>query len=136
MKKTFKQLIAGTAFFAFSSLSMAANPVSVHVLNLQNGLPSPGMEVTLEKQDKQNWNKLNTGKTDDNGRITGLYPDGKALEPGTYRVTFATGSWFTQHKMPVFYPEIPVIFQADGTVPHYHIPLLISPYGFSTYRGN
>lgn len=60
----------------------------------------------------------------------------KVLEKGTYRVTFMTGDWFEAHDTASFFPEVPVIFEVDGTVPHYHIPLLLSPYGFSTYRGN
>ena len=61
---------------------------------------------------------------------------GKTLEKGTYRVTFMTGDWFATQKASTFFPEVPVIFEADGSVEHYHIPLLLSPYGFSTYRGN
>lgn len=103
---------------------------------MQDGLPSPGVSVTLEKQGGEGWSKLNTGTTNEQGRITALYPEGKALEKGTYRVTFKTGEWFRKHQAATFFPEVPVIFEADGSVPHYHIPLLLSPYGFSTYRGN
>ena len=106
------------------------------MLNLQDGLPSPGVNVTLEKQNGQDWSKLNTGITNEQGRITALYPENKVLEKGTYRVTFKTGDWFKEHQSATFFPEVPVIFEADGSVPHYHIPLLLSPYGFSTYRGN
>lgn len=134
---TLKTLFAGAVLSALSSVVFAAgNPLSVHVLNLQDGLPSPGVSVTLEKQDAQNWSTLNTGTTNEQGRITALYPEGKALEKGTYRVTFKTGDWFKKHQSATFFPEVPVIFEADGSVPHYHIPLLLSPYGFSTYRGN
>lgn len=132
-----KTLFAGAVLSALSSAVFAAgNPLSVHVLNLQDGLPSAGVNVTLEKQDGDHWNKLNTGTTNEQGRITALYPEGKALEKGTYRVTFKTGEWFKNHQAATFFPEVPVIFAADGSVPHYHIPLLLSPYGFSTYRGN
>ncbi|MDB5730411.1 MAG: 5-hydroxyisourate hydrolase, partial [Variovorax sp.] len=120
-----------------SSLVLAAaNPLSVHVLSLQNGLPSSGVKVSLEKQEGAQWTRLNSAATNQDGRIPALYPEGKTLEKGIYRVTFKTGAWFTQHKTASFFPEVPVIFEADGTVPHYHIPLLLSPYGFSTYRGN
>ena len=109
---SFKSLCAGIALCGASAIAFAAtNPLSVHVLNLQDGLPSPGVKVLLEKQDGKNWT-------------------------GNYRVTFKTGEWFTAHKQATFFPEVPVIFAVDGTVPHYHIPLLLSPYGFSTYRGN
>jgi len=106
------------------------------VLNLQDGLPSPDVNVTLEKKNGQGWEMLNTASTNEQGRIPAFYPEGKALEKGIYRVTFKTGEWFTAHKIASFFPEVPVIFEVDGTVPHYHIPLLLSPYGFSTYRGN
>ena len=134
---SFKSLCAGIALCGASAIAFAAtNPLSVHVLNLQDGLPSPGVKVLLEKQDGKNWNMLNTGTTNEQGRITALYPENKALEKGTYRVTFKTGEWFKKHATASFFPEVPVIFEVDGTVPHYHIPLLLSPYGFSTYRGN
>ena len=134
---TFKSLCAGIALCGASALAFAAdNPLSVHVLNLQDGLPSPGVKVLLEKQNGKTWTQLNTGTTNEKGRITALFPEGKALEKGNYRVTFKTGDWFAEHKMETFFPEVPVIFSVDGTGPHYHIPLLLSPYGFSTYRGN
>jgi 5-hydroxyisourate hydrolase len=134
---TLKTIFAGAVLSALSSAVFAAgNPLSVHVLNLQDGLPSPGVSVILEKQNGDDWSKLNTGTTNEQGRITALYPEGKTLETGTYRVTFKTGDWFKEHQSATFFPEIPVIFAADGSVPHYHIPLLLSPYGFSTYRGN
>ncbi len=133
----FKQLCAGALLASLSSLALAAgNPLSVHVLNLENGLPSPGVEVTLEKQAGNAWQALNSATTNEQGRITALFPEGKTLEKGTYRVTFKTGEWFAEHKAVTFFPEVPVIFSADGSVPHYHIPLLLSPYGYSTYRGN
>lgn len=134
---TLKTLLAGAVLSALSSAVFAAgNPLSVHVLNLQDGLPSAGVNVTLEKQNGQDWSKLNTGITNEQGRVTALYPENKVLEKGTYRVTFKTGDWFKEHQSATFFPEVPVIFEADGSVPHYHIPLLLSPYGFSTYRGN
>jgi len=133
----FKQLCAGALLASLSSLALAAgNPLSVHVLNLENGLPSPGVEVTLEKQSGNAWQALSSATTNEQGRITALFPEGKDLEKGTYRVTFKTGEWFAEHKTSTFFPEVPVIFTADGSVPHYHIPLLLSPYGYSTYRGN
>lgn len=134
---TFKAFFAGAILSALSSLALAAeNPLSVHVLNLQDGLPSPDVNVTLEKHDGNLWKMLNKATTNQQGRIPGLYPQDGPLEKGTYRVTFKTGEWFKAHKISSFFPEVPVIFEVDATLPHYHIPLLISPYGFSTYRGN
>ena len=135
--KKLAYLMAGTLLATSAGLALAAdNPLSVHVLNLENGLPSPGVEVVLEQQDGKNWTKLNTGVTNEQGRIPALYPEGKKLEQGVYRVTFETGDWFKKHDTATFFPEVPVIFSADASVEHYHIPLLLSPYGFSTYRGN
>jgi 5-hydroxyisourate hydrolase len=129
--------LAGLALSAIASLSHAAdNPLSVHVLNLQDGLPSASVRVTLEQQTGSTWTLLNSGTTNEQGRIPALYPEGKPLEKGTYRVTFKTGDWFRSHNAATFFPEVPVIFAVDGAVAHYHIPLLLSPYGFSTYRGN
>lgn len=75
-------------------------------------------------------------QTNEQGRITELYPQGRGLEKGTYRATFKTGEWFKSHKTSSFFPEVPVIFEVDGTVPHYLIPLFLSLYGFSKYREN
>ncbi|GAB2822732.1 hydroxyisourate hydrolase [Comamonas piscis] len=137
MQKT-KLLITGlllNAAIATSALA-AQNPLSVHVLNLQDGLPSAGVNVTLEKKVDNKWVQINEGVTNAQGRITALFPSESTMEKGSYRVTFQTEEWFNKQKTATFFPEIPVIFKADGSVPHYHIPLLLSPYGFSSYRGN
>lgn len=139
--KNIYSLIAGVALsslpaFGFAAGPAASNPLSVHVLNLQDGLPSPDVEVLLEKQDGVQWSRLNSSVTNAQGRVPALYPNGKKLETGIYRVTFKTGKWFASQKSISFFPEIPVIFRVDGSVAHHHIPLLLSPYGYSTYRGN
>ncbi|CAI0972270.1 hydroxyisourate hydrolase [Serratia quinivorans] len=133
-----KMLLTGLLLnTAISACAFAAsNPLSVHVLNLQNGLPSAGVNVILEKQEGEKWVQISNGMTNEQGRISALYPTESTMDKGSYRVTFKTGEWFDKHNTPTFFPEIPVIFKADGSVPHYHIPLLVSPYGFSSYRGN
>ena len=114
-----------------------ANPVSVHVLNMQDGLPAPGVEVTLERMGKDGqWHKLADMRTNAQGRINALYPSGQALQQGTYRVVFETGAWYNAHDTRSFFPEVPVVFAIDGSLAHYHVPLLLSPYGYSVYRGN
>lgn len=130
-------LATGALMATMAGTAMAAdNPMSVHVLNIENGLPSPDVNVTLEQKQDDGWEELNAAVTGDNGRISALYPEGMALENGTYRVTFETGEWFENHDTETFFPEVPVVFAIDGELEHYHIPLLLSPYGYSTYRGN
>ena len=131
-----KRLLLTAATTLVASLSYAQNPLSVHVLNLQDGLPSSEVKVSLEEQKNGKWVQLSQATTNEQGRIPALYPEGKKLEKGMYKVTFKTGDWFKAHKQKSFFPEVPVIFEGDGSVEHYHIPLLLSPYGYSTYRGN
>lgn len=123
-------LLCSTVVFAQN------NPLSVHVLNLENGLPSAQVEVILEKHTDGQWIKLNQQYTGINGRINALFPEHQKFESGVYKVTFKTEDWFKKQHQATFFPEIPVIFKVDGDVSHYHIPLLLSPYGYSTYRGN
>ena len=131
-----KKLITLASGVLLSTVAMAQNPISVHVLNLQSGLPSANVKVTLEEQKNGKWMPLSEGVTNDQGRITGLFPENKPFDHAIYKVTFKTGDWFKKNQQATFFPEVPVIFEADGSVPHYHIPLLVSPYGYSTYRGN
>ena len=85
MTISFKSLCAGIALCGASAIAFAAgNPLSVHVLNLQDGLPSPGVKVLLEKQSGKDWTQLSSGTTNEQGRITALFPEGKALEKGNY----------------------------------------------------
>lgn len=131
-----KKILPYSLILCSSAAFAEQNPLSVHVLNLENGLPSANVEVVLEKSSGDQWIKLNQKLTGENGRITALYPENKSLEKGIYKVTFKTEALFNQQKQQTFFPEVPVIFKVDGTVKHYHIPLLLSPYGYSTYRGN
>ena len=131
-----KKLCLFVGSVLLSSLSMAQNPLSVHVLNLESGLPSPDVNVTLEAQQNGKWVQISQGKTNEQGRITALFPENTNFDNALYKVTFKTGEWFKKNNQNSFFPEVPVIFQTDGSVKHYHIPLLLSPYGYSTYRGN
>ena len=134
---TLRMTFAALGLSAFSSLALAAgNPLSVHVLNLENGLPSPGVNVTLEKHVDNGWQPLAQGVTNEQGRIGELFPAKLAFEAGEYRVVFKTGEYFKKTGRETFFPEIPVIFEVKNAEQHYHIPLLLSPYGFSTYRGS
>ncbi|EOV8972322.1 hydroxyisourate hydrolase [Cronobacter turicensis] len=131
------QTFAAAALFALPGLALAApaNLLSVHVLNEQTGKPAPGVVVKLEKKQGNAWQPLNQATTDKDGRIKALWPDAPAAA-GDYRVTFETGDYFAAHKQSSFFPEVPVVFHIDNTDEHYHVPLLLSQYGYSTYRGS
>ena len=129
-----------TAVVLGSVLAMPAlaapDPISVHVLDQQTGLPAQGMQVALERAQGNGWARISQGQTNADGRIAALYPAGQPLQQGHYRLTFQTGDWYGARGASTFYPKVEVVIDADGTLPHYHIPLLLSPYGYSTYRGS
>lgn len=135
-EKMMKKLVLTTSALLFSGLALAQNPLSVHVLNIETGLPSSKVAVVLEAQQGDKWVKLNEGITNEQGRISELYPKDSTLKKGVYKVTFKTGEWSKDNNKRTFFPEIPVVFTIDGTLDHYHVPLLLSSYGYSTYRGN
>jgi 5-hydroxyisourate hydrolase len=129
--------LAALSLSSLCSLALAdGNPLSVHVLNLENGLPSAGINVTLEQQVGDQWKMLSKGVTNQQGRIAELFPADRSMSAGEYRVVFKTGDYYKQANRETFFPEVPVIFQVKQADQHYHIPLLLSPYGFSTYRGS
>jgi len=129
-------LLAACAIQAHAAPAAIPNPLSVHVLDLQTGAPGTDIDVTLEQQDGDQWRQLATGKTNDAGRIPALFPVDRKLSAGTYRIVFRTGEHYRRLGKPAFFPRIPVEFTVDEVTRHYHIPLLLSQFGYSTYRGN
>ncbi|MDN4474771.1 hydroxyisourate hydrolase [Demequina sp. SYSU T00192] len=103
--------------------------VTTHVLDSVRGRPAAGMHVRLLHGDVE----LATGTTDADGRVSDLGPD--RLHTGTYQLVFATGEWFADHGVATFYPEVRLAFGVADDA-HYHVPLLLSPFGYSTYRGS
>jgi len=112
------------------------SPITTHVLDVAYGRPARGVAVALERQDGEEWRLLGTGSTDGDGRLAGLLPDDGPLEAGTYRLTFDTGGYFDANGVSGFYPEAVVTFLVGDPAEHYHVPLLLSPFGYSTYRGS
>lgn len=112
------------------------SPITTHVLDTALGKPAEGVEVHLDRQTADgDWASLARGTTDGDGRITDLLePD--ALERGTYRIVFETGKYFEKTGRSGFYPYIPVVFRIERGNEHYHVPLLLNPFGYSTYRGS
>lgn len=111
------------------------SPITTHVLDTSTGKPAQGVEVTLERQDKGAWQAVGKGQTDADGRIKTLMREG-ALEAGFYRLTFDAEGYFKARKTESFYKQIPIQFQIQETAAHYHVPLLLNPFGYSTYRGS
>jgi 5-hydroxyisourate hydrolase len=108
--------------------------LSTHVLDAASGRPAAGVRVTLDRRDGDGWRQLGNGLTDDDGRVRDLAPGG--LDAGVHRLVFATGEYFAATGQRGFYPEVPVVFEIADTDRHYHVPLLLSPFAFSTYRGS
>ncbi|MBZ5611928.1 MAG: hydroxyisourate hydrolase [Acidobacteriia bacterium] len=109
--------------------------ISTHVLDTSTGQPVRGVRVVLERPSLNGmWFPEGEARTDSNGRISQFLAPGDALEEGIYRLTFYVGEYFEgqQH----FYPEISVQFLVHDPSIHYHVPLLLSPYGYTTYRGS
>jgi 5-hydroxyisourate hydrolase len=105
--------------------------LSSHVLDLGRGRPAAGLAVALFDA---SGDALARGVTDDDGRVASWTP-AVSLTPGVYRLVFATGDWFAARAEDTLYPEVTVAFRIDGAE-HYHVPLLLSAYGYSTYRGS
>lgn len=111
--------------------------ISTHVLDLVAGRPASGIAVTLEVQEEAGtWRELASRTTDADGRVSNLLPAERSHTPATaYRLRFAVGDYFAARGIASFYPHIEVTFTAEREE-HYHVPLLLSPFGYTTYRGS
>lgn len=106
--------------------------LSTHVLDATTGVPAAGVAVTVESRVDGDWRRIAEANTDADGRIREL---GKP-DVGTHRITFDTGGYFARAGVPAFYPEVTVTFEIVDADAHHHVPLLLSPFAFSTYRGS
>jgi 5-hydroxyisourate hydrolase len=113
--------------------------LSTHVLDATTGRPAAGLLVRLERAGADGWTPAGEGTTGPDGRLrlSGefLGPAG-AVEPGVYRLTFDSGGYFRSRGSATFYPEVSVTFEMAERDGHYHVPLLLSPFAYSTYRGS
>ena len=133
-----KNLFFTLALFCFSSLAFAQKntyQLSSHILDVSQGMPATGVTIKLEKQNEftQAWTKLDEKVTDSNGRITDFLPG--TNNKGIFRLTYFTKEYFSRTKTESFYPFIEVVFEIKDEN-HYHVPITLSAYGYSTYRGN
>ncbi|WP_439032397.1 hydroxyisourate hydrolase [Gordonia terrae] len=105
--------------------------LSTHVLDATSGSPAAGLEVSLQDA---SGTQLSTGTTDSDGRIGAVNTE--TLVPGIYHLVFDTGNWFADNDIKGFYPEIDICFEIDDAERHHHVPILLSPFAYSTYRGS
>jgi 5-hydroxyisourate hydrolase len=106
--------------------------LSTHVLDATTGRPAAGLQVRLERADDDGWVPAETGVTGPDGRLR--WP--RDTTRGVYRITFGTGAYFTARGSATFYPEVSITFELTEPDEHYHVPLLLSPFAYSTYRGS
>lgn len=104
--------------------------ITTHVLDTARGRPAQGIPITLAVLRDDHWTDIAHGTTDADGRLRTL-TDGLAIERATYRLTFATAAYGTR-----FFPEVSIVFRVEDPAQHFHVPLLLSPFGYSTYRGS
>lgn len=124
------------------------SPITTHVLDTSRGSPAAGIAITLAKQtgaaNDAEWHTLSTAVTDADGRVGNFFAENPSamdrFEAGTYRLLFAVGDYLSGANSPSgespFYSDIPIIFAVHSTDEHYHVPLLLNPFGYSTYRGS
>jgi 5-hydroxyisourate hydrolase len=112
------------------------SPITTHVLDTALGKPAANVPVVLEKKQADGTYVLvGRGVTDADGRNKALMKEG-TLEKGVFRITFDTGAYLAQTGTAGFFPEASIVFSIQDTAAHYHVPLLLSPFGYSTYRGS
>ncbi len=119
--------------------------ITTHVLDTARGRPASGVPIVLALRtplpdslpdEASEWVEIGRGQTDADGRLRTLIPQGTELVVGTYRITFDTGAYFDSISISGFYPEASIVFEVKNATEHYHVPLLLQPFGYSTYRGS
>ena len=113
------------------------NRLSTHVLEIAQGKPAKDVPVRLERQESGGeWRLIFSSRTDGDGRCPQLLPENQTLRAGNYRLAFDTASYYLAQKIQGLYPVVEITFQVRDGESHFHIPLLLSPHGYTTYRGS
>jgi 5-hydroxyisourate hydrolase len=110
--------------------------ITSHVLDTTTGRPAAGVAVDLEVLQAIGWMPAGAGLTDEEGRVSDLLPAGTEALAATYRIRFDTGTYYGARGVETFYPAVTVEFTVSEPGEHHHVPLLVSPFGYSTYRGS
>ena len=114
-----------------------SSPLTTHVLDTADGRPAAGIVTQLARLDDANhWQPLAESTTDADGRSASLLAGQSTLAPGTYRLTFQVAAYFQARQVESIYSAIPVVFTIQSPQEHLHVPLLLSPFGYTTYRGS
>ncbi len=137
MKKSFLLSLLMLVFTSFGFAQEAKYQLSSHILDITQGKPAPNVKISLSKQDKSgNWAIIDEKFTDENGRIKNFLKEENGLNhQGIYKLTYYTEPYFKGLGQESFYPFIEVVFELKDNN-HYHVPITLSPFGYSTYRGN
>lgn len=111
--------------------------ISTHVLDISTGKPGGDIEVSLEYQTGGGWKELAKGRTNSDGRTANMgHDDSGSLKPGNYQLRFDTGAYWKKRNVSGFFPSVTITFEVTDAAEHFHVPLLLSPFSFSTYRGS
>ena len=110
--------------------------ITTHILDTSVGMPARNVPVGLQNFSNGQWHDIGAGVTNSDGRIEGLVVSETPLDAGIYKLRFDTASYYTEQKISFFYPFVDIVFEISGDGQHYHVPLLLNPYGYSTYRGS
>jgi 5-hydroxyisourate hydrolase len=110
--------------------------ISTHILDTSKGRPGAGVKTILELLTPSKWQEIGSGVTNEDGRLPGLVPVDHQLKDGIYRLTFDVNSYFESQSIKCFYPYVQITFEILDPSQHFHVPLLLSPFGYSTYRGS
>ena len=111
--------------------------ITTHVLDVSIGRPAVGILVRLDRQSHDGkWETIGDQATDSDGRARELIPDGETLKSTVHRLTFDVETYFRENQVDGFYQEVTIAFAVKDSSQHYHVPLLLSPFGYSTYRGS
>ena len=109
--------------------------ITTHILDTTRGKPAAGINIVLYRGENDEWTEIARGTTNNDGRIPDLLSKNVILEIGIYKMRFETKDYFDKDRIPTFYPYVEIIFDLQST-DHHHIPLLLNPFGYSTYRGS
>ena len=110
--------------------------ITSHILDTSAGRPAAGVKISLLRQLGDAWQLLGSASTNDDGRVADFTGNDDALAAGTYKLTFYLSDYYAGQKQSSFYPFVDVVFGIEGDGQHYHVPLLLNPFGYSTYRGS